>query len=151
MVNGASKAIQPTFISMSNIRDDDNPYRAPLSEGSAFGVLSGRHEDVRSVAMYQKGILVCILLYSCAVAATALLPSSLRFLAPLAILLLGLAGTVFVFLLATKVFGTGLGILFGLLTMIPCFGLVMLLIINGKATSVLRQNGYRVGLLGAKM
>lgn len=41
---------------------DDNPYRAPLSQDAALGVLSGRQEDVRSVALYQKGILVCILL-----------------------------------------------------------------------------------------
>lgn len=131
--------------------DDDNPYRAPLSEGAALGVLSGRQEDVRSVALYQRGILVCILLYLCAVVAHFFIPRELWAVIQAGILLLALAGTVFVFLLATKVYGVGLGILLGLLAMIPCFGLVMLLVINGKATSVLRQNGYRVGLLGAKM
>lgn len=130
---------------------DDNPYRAPLSDGAALGVLSGRQEDVRSVALYQKGILVCILIYLCAVVGQFLLPPELRIVVGLAILLVGLAGTVFVFLLATKVYGVGLGILFGILTFIPCIGLLMLLVINGKATNVLRQNGYRVGLLGAKM
>lgn len=136
---------------MSDILDDDNPYRAPLSEGAAFGVRSGRHEDVRSVAMYQKGILVCILFYLLAVVGHYAVSPEFRIFIRLGILLLGVTGTVFVFLLATKVYGVGLGILFGLLTMIPCFGLIMLLVINGKATSLLRQNGYRVGLLGAKM
>lgn len=130
---------------------DDNPYRAPLSEGAALGVLSGRQEDVRSVALYQKGILVCILLYLLAVVGHYFIPPEFWIFIRLGILLLGLAGTVFVFLLATKVYGVGLGILFGLLTLIPCFGLLMLLVINGKATNVLRQNGYRVGLLGAKI
>lgn len=130
---------------------DDNPYRAPMSQGAAVGVLSGRQEDVRSVALYQKGILVCILLYLCAFAVQFLLPPELRLVLGLGILLDGLVGTVFVFLLSTKVYGVGLGVLFGLLTLIPCLGLIMLLIINGKATSVLRQNGYKVGLLGARV
>lgn len=116
-----------------------------------MGVLSGRQEDVRSVALYQKGILVCILLYLLAVVGHYFIPPEFWIFIRLGILLLGLAGTVFVFLLATKVYGVGLGILFGLLTLIPCFGLLMLLAINGKATNVLRQNGYRVGLLGAKI
>ena len=57
----------------------------------------------------------------------------------------------FVFLLATKVYGTGLGILLGLLTFIPCIGLLVLLIVNGKATRVLKENGFKVGLLGANL
>ena len=35
-----------------------------------------------------------------------------------------------------KVYSTGLGIVLGLLTLIPCVGLIVLLIVNGKATSV---------------
>jgi hypothetical protein len=130
---------------------DDNPYRAPLSDGAAVGVLSGRAEDVRSVAVYQKGILICILLNLCAVFGQFLIPDQLRLLYFLGVLLISLTGTVFTFLLATKVYGVALGIVLGLLTLIPCVGLVVLLIVNGKATNVLRQNGYRVGLLGAKL
>lgn len=130
---------------------DENPYRAPMSDQPAVGVLSGRGEDVRSVATYQKGILVCILLYLCAVVAQFFVPEQVRLLLGLGVLLVGVAGTVFVFLLATKVYGVGLGILLGLVTLIPCVGLITLLIVNGKATNVLRQNGYKVGLLGAKL
>jgi hypothetical protein len=130
---------------------DENPYRAPLSQGPAVGVLSGRREDVRSVALYQKGILVCILLYLCAVLGQFLVPEQLRIFIGLGVLLIGLAGTVFVFLLAIKVYGVGLGILLGVLTFIPCVGLIVLLVVNNKATNVLRQNGYTVGLLGAKL
>ena len=40
---------------------DENPYQSPLSDlRPASGVLSGKQEDVRAVAVYQKGILVCI-------------------------------------------------------------------------------------------
>lgn len=38
-----------------------------------------------------------------------------------------------------------------ILTLIPCIGLIVLLIINGKATSILKQNDVRVGLIGANM
>lgn len=60
-----------------------------------------------------------------------------------------IVATVFVFLLSIKVYGTGLGIVLGVLTLIPCVGLIVLLVVNGKATSVLSRNGIRVGLLGA--
>ena len=33
---------------------------------------------------------------------------------------------------------------------IPLIGLIVLLVINGKATKLLRENGYKVGLMGAK-
>lgn len=130
---------------------DENPYRAPLADGPAVGVLSGRREDVRSVALYQKGILVCILLQLCAGIARFVVPNQIFLFVAAGLLLVGVAGTVFVFLLATKVYGVGLGILLGFGTLIPCAGLIVLLIVNGKATNVLRQNGYTVGLLGAKL
>ncbi|HEX5444000.1 MAG TPA: hypothetical protein VFW87_09240 [Pirellulales bacterium] len=130
---------------------EDNPYRAPLADEPAMGVLSGRREDVRSVALYQKGILVCILLYICVIVGQYFVPPQLLLFLRLGVLPIALTGTVFVFLLATKVYGVGLGILLGVLALVPCFGLIILLVVNGRATHVLRQNGYRVGLLGAKL
>jgi hypothetical protein len=134
---------------------DDNPYRSPEAPimAQAVGVLSGSREDLRSVAKYQRGLLVCVLIYLGAVAASMILPRilppELTIIASLLFAVAGIAGLVFVFLLSTKVYGTGLGVLFGLLTLIPCVGLIVLLVINQKATSVLRQNGVKVGLLGA--
>ncbi|MDB5310536.1 MAG: hypothetical protein JWO38_4738 [Gemmataceae bacterium] len=64
--------------------------------------------------------------------------------------LLGLVGGVVVFLLATKVSGPVLGVIFGGLTVVPCLGLVMLLIVNVQATGVLQAHGVRVGLIGAR-
>ena len=52
-------------------------------------------------------------------------------------------------LLAIQLYGIVGGILMGVLTLVPCLGLLLLLLINEKATRVLRQNGIRVGLLGA--
>lgn len=126
-----------------------NPYQAPADYGQVVGVNSGRIEDLRGVARYQKGILTCILIYLIAMLCQFLLPPELRLLLAAVVLLVGVAGTVCVFLLATKVYSTPLGILMGILTFLPCIGLIVLLIVNGKATSVLRQNGIKVGMLGA--
>lgn len=131
---------------------DDNPYRAPMSdEPVAVGVLSGRQEDVQSVALYQRGVMVCILLYLLAVGAQIVTPADFRVFLAIGALLVVLSGAVFVFLLAIKVYGAGLGVLLGLLTLIPCLGLIVLLVVNSKATKVLRQNGYTVGLLGGRL
>ena len=66
-------------------------------------------------------------------------------------ILSSLTATVFVFILAVRVYGTGLGVLYGILALVPCVGLIVLLVINGKATSTLRANGVKVGLLGANL
>jgi hypothetical protein len=131
---------------------DENPYQSPLADvRPAVGVLSGQHQDVRAVAVYQKGILVCILIQLLANVAWFMVPEPLKLIVLLGSLSVGIAGVVFVFMLATKVYGTGLGILLGILTFPPCIGLIVLLIVNGKATKILQQNGHRVGLLGASL
>ncbi len=77
------------------------------------------------------------------------IPEEFRIFLALALIPLGLTATVFVFLLATKVYTTGVGVVLGVLTLIPCIGLIVLLIINAKATNILKAHGIRVGLLGA--
>jgi hypothetical protein len=130
---------------------DDNPYAAPQADTHVVGVLSGQREDLRSVAKYQKGILVCILLYLIAVIFQFALPPEALPILIVGVVVLLLAGTIFVFLLAMKVYGQGMGILLGILTLIPLVGLFVLLRVNAKATSVLQQNGVKVGLLGANL
>ena len=130
---------------------DDNPYAAPQADTEVVGVLSGRREDLRSVAKYQKGIMVCILIYLVAIFVQFGLPEEVRPILLGGVLLVGVAGAAFAVLLAMKVYGTLSGILLGLLILIPLVGLLVLLLINGKATRILRENGIRVGLLGANL
>jgi len=130
---------------------DENPYQAPLADLQAVGVKSGKQEDLRAVAVYQKGILVCILCYFLVLIGQFAAPPIVRDYLPLALLPIGIAGLVFVFLLSTKVYSTAVGILWTILTFLPCIGILVLLTINGKATKILRQNGHKVGLLGAKL
>ena len=59
--------------------------------------------------------------------------------------------TVIIFMLAIKVYHIAVGIILGILTLVPCLGLLVLLLINSKATSILIQNGFKVGLLGDKL
>ena len=115
------------------------------------GGLRTSREDLRQIAIYQKAIIGCILLYFGAIAMNFLLPVQLRGLAGLSILGLGVVATTFVFLLALKVYTPGMGVLLGFLTLIPCIGLITLLTINQKATGILTQNGYKVGLLGVSL
>jgi uncharacterized membrane protein len=130
----------------------ENPYQSPMADVQVVGVKSGKHEDVRAVAVYQKGILICILIYLLAVIGQLFaVQPGLRLVLGLVVLAAGLAGLVFVFLLSTKVYSTGVGILLAILTLVPCLGLIVLLIVNGKATNILRQNGHKVGLLGASL
>ncbi len=127
----------------------ENPYQSPSAEPQVVGVNSGSREDLRSVAKYQKGILVCILIYVIAMIGQFAIPVEARAILGLGILVVGLVGTVFVFLLAIKVYNTVVGVLLGILTLVPCIGLIVLLVVNGKATAVLKQNGIKVGFLGA--
>ncbi len=126
-----------------------NPYQSPAASSTALGVNSGRREDLRSVAKFQRGIMICILAYVVAFACQFAVPEGLRMVLLAAMFIVSITATVFVFLLAMKVYSTGLGVLLGILTLVPCIGLVVLLIVNAKATKILKQNGVKVGIMGA--
>ena len=107
-------------------------------------------EWLKSVALYQKVILVCILFYLIAIFGSFFIPAVYRPLIGLGVLVVGVVAAVFVFMLALRLFGTALGIVLGILTLVPCVALIALLIVNGKATATLRANGVKVGLMGAE-
>ncbi len=138
---------------------DDNPFRAPESDLRVEGVLSGTRDDLRSVAGYQRWVAVCILIYLGMIIGRVATEMNNVAIPPEAEVCLEaclktagiaalLAGTVFVFLLSAKVYGTGRGLLFAFLTLIPCLGFLVLLWINAKATSILKANGINVGFWG---
>ncbi|HVC93556.1 MAG TPA: hypothetical protein VND64_07690 [Pirellulales bacterium] len=129
----------------------DNPYQSPASSGQATGVKSGLREDLRKVAVYQKAIMVCILVYLLGVIGQFFVPAPFVPVLLLVVIPVLLAGAVFVFLLAIKVYDAPLGVVIGILALIPCVGLIVLLVVNGTATNILRANGHSVGLLGATL
>ena len=88
-----------------------NPFEAPATNSRVVGIVSGSREDLLKVAKYQKGILVCILVYILAVAGQFALPPQIRPLVGLGVLVVGLIAAIFTILLAMKTHGTGLGII----------------------------------------
>ncbi|MCX7397351.1 MAG: hypothetical protein NT138_06680 [Planctomycetales bacterium] len=128
-----------------------NPFEAPATNSRVVGIVSGSREDLLKVAKYQKGILVCILVYILAVAGQFALPPQIRPLVGLGVLVVGLIAAVFTIRLAMKTHGTILGIILGVLCLVPILGLLILLLVNQKATTVLQLNGIKVGLLGADL
>ena len=108
-------------------------------------------ETLRGIAGNQKAIIICILVYGSLVLLQFAIPPESRIFLAIVVVPVLVTAAVFVFLLATKVYTTATGVILGVLTLIPCIGLIVLLIINGKATSILKANGIHVGLFGASM
>ena len=131
-----------------------NPYAPPKELSPAPGVLSGSHEDVRAVAVYQRILLVWILVYIIASIFVGSMEEGkfeqYKIIFYLIAGFLGLAVAAFIFFFTSKFYGTGIAIVMGVLALIPVLGFLILVVVNGKATKVLRDNGYKVGFLGAK-
>ncbi len=107
-------------------------------------------EDIKLIAFRQKVILVCILIYLSAVAGQSMIPVGISLILGIPVGIVIIVAAVFIFLLATKLYGAVVGIFLGILTLIPLVGLFVLLIVNGKTTKMLKENGVDVGLLGAR-
>jgi len=125
---------------------DDNPYAPPRAVDRAIGITSGRRKDLKTVAVAQKSILVCIALRLLGSASQYFLPPEYHFFVEIALYCTLVVSAVSVLILARKV---GLGIIYGIVALIPYIGLFSLLIVNQRATKILRENGHGVGLLGA--
>jgi len=108
--------------------------------------------DVATIASRQKILILLILAHIVIYTSVLLLPlpAAVLTVLQLASLAVSITAMVFIFLLATKLYGTALGVVLGILTIIPLVGLVILLIVNVKAVKILRAAGIDVGLLGAK-
>ena len=119
----------------------NNPYQSPRSR--VADVASG---DIEAIAGGQKLVIYAILVYFLAAASRVAI-------GPLAILIalvaLGLAIAGILKLGAGMAFSTLTKIVCVVLMFVPLVGLIMLLVLNSKATTRLRAAGYRVGLLGA--
>ena len=112
---------------------------------------SSRRADLRAVALDQKVILFCVAAYLLAVAAQFFVPEELRTPLFVGVLLVGATAAVFVFRLGMKLYGTAGAVAVTVLTLIPLIGLLVLLVVNQRATGMLKTAGYDVGLLGASL
>ncbi|HEV2293713.1 MAG TPA: hypothetical protein VGR35_07645 [Tepidisphaeraceae bacterium] len=132
------------------------PPHVPLEAGgagqpAALDYAPAPRDDLRRIAARQKGIIFCILAYLLLVVAQLFVPRELRPILAIAALGVSITAMVFVFMLSLSLYSTAVGILLGILTLVPLVGLIVLLVVNGKATNLLKRHGVKVGLLGARM
>lgn len=139
----------PFFIIHKDTSMSNNPFQ-PASETTA-APNSGGNLNLLNVARYQKGIIWCIFVQLLCYVLPIFLPPSLIVLVYLLMVGTSIGSLTYTVMLATQIYGTGVAILMGVLAIVPCVGLLPLLIINGKATSILRSNSIKVGLFGANI
>jgi hypothetical protein len=105
---------------------------------------------LHDIAFRQRAIMLCILAeILCMVLSIASPIHAIGLIALLGFYAAAITASVFVFMLAIGIYNTALGIVMGILTLVPLLGLIILLVVNQKATSILRRHGLKVGLLGA--
>jgi hypothetical protein len=118
-----------------------NPYQSPQSRVAATDI------HIEDIAAGQKLVIYAILTYFVAAAArVAVGPFAIVvFLAAVGLAIAGILklGTGLGFSTLVKVLCVGV-------MFIPLIGLIMLVVVNSKATGRLRAAGYSVGLLGAR-
>ncbi len=105
---------------------------------------------LQSIARRQRGVQFCIAVYFAGVLGSFMLPPELRPLLGFVVLPCVLVGLVFAMLLAVRLNGVVLGSLLCLLMLVPLLGLLILFLIDRKATETLRKHGVPVGLFGAR-
>jgi hypothetical protein len=138
--------------------EDVDPYAdrsagVGVEENQKTGIAYPEHRraELRSVAVDQRAILIAMLIQIiCNIVAFNASLSVARVLL-ITSLLVGLASLFFILRLATKLYNVFVGFFLGILCVVPCLGLLMLFVINGRATRLLQQNGIRVGLIGANL
>jgi hypothetical protein len=128
-----------------------NPYAAPEVDVEIKGIGSGCLKDLYKVASAQKAILVALLIYFGSLIAIQFVRPPLYYVLVVAGLIAAFAMFIFMVILAVQVYNVIGGILLGLLMLIPLLNLLVVLMVNGKATEIIRSNGFKVGIMGADL
>lgn len=120
-------------------------------DGDTRGPNTTLKDKLRRVAKYQRAVIFALLVN---IVVNVVVTSAGELPLPAAIGLLVLILCVVVitiasiFLLARELYSIGIAVLCAVLMIVPCVALIMLLIVNQKATKFLQQNGVKVGLFG---
>lgn len=105
------------------------------------------NERIEAVADGQRMVIFAILLYiATAIVITAV--DEIFGLLGIGAVVLGIIGLLKV--ASGLGYSTGVKVLLVVLVFVPIASLLMLVIVNGKATKALKADGYKVGLLGAR-
>lgn len=121
-----------------------NPYAAP--KATVSDTVGADGESLKQIATGQKLVIYAVLLNFATLAADVALPG-LGILLGLAAFILSVIG---IFRLgATVTNSVVIKVILVLCMILPLVNLIVLLSLNSRATSKLREGGYRVGLMGA--
>lgn len=104
-------------------------------------------QPIENVASGQKLIIYAILVYFLTIGLRAAF-GDIAGLVSIVAIVMSLVG---VFRLASGLgYSTGAKVVLVILLVVPLVGLIVLLVLNSRATKALRGEGYKVGLLGAR-
>lgn len=127
-----------------------NPYQPPSPGQAPYFQTPVDHARIRRIASDQRMINLIVLAYF----GSGLLSSVIRsvpggqyVVAVIAVAVIA-AGAVYAVRMASALHGTVVAVVCAILLLIPCVGLLVLLVLNSQATTELRKAGLRVGLLG---
>ena len=119
-------------------------------------------ETVHKIAIAQKVVCAFIFLYLLLIPAGIFMPALASAIGEKATNIIA-APFVFIFLIGLLVtwfflirmsfllYGLEVSIIVGILMIVPMIGLIVLLILNSRANSAIKRNGYNTGLLGADL
>lgn len=146
---------------MSNDSENANPYEAPAAEVAAQGndpspPIADRRAvgDLRLIARFQQAIQF-VILAQFGLIAYQFFGDAPAF-SPIVSLVVSLIGWICMLLLSLRLYSIPVAILFALAMLvtaplIPLIAVIVLVVVNSKATRVLRQHDIRVGLVGARL
>lgn len=111
-------------------------------------------DSLRRIARYQRWIIAVVLAQLALVGYVALAELGRGRAAdtdfPIALALIsGGVGAAFVFMLSWELRGAFAAIAFGLATLVPVMGVLILTLVNGYASAELKKHGLKVGIFGA--
>ena len=128
-----------------------NPYQPPGNAAAPSNLPPAERDKLREIARYQRNINLVILCYFGA-------GFLIRALNELAVgrivggvIAVGVlvAGAYFAVMMARALYSTAVAVISGILLLVPCVGLLTLLVLNNRATARLGAAGIKVGLIGA--
>jgi hypothetical protein len=129
-----------------------NPYAAPVvMDPNPMGTADDP-DRLLGIAKAQRGLMLCILGYLVSLLllfALGQMESPLIAVPGLLLLASSLGGLVFLIMLTYRLSGTVLAIVVGLCFLIPLVGLLLMVLMSGKASRILKKAGFKIGLLGA--
>jgi cobalamin biosynthesis protein CobD/CbiB len=127
-----------------------NPYESPQTEDFSPPENAAKAQLVR-VARYQRYVLFALLANVCInifAFATVQQGELLALLAGVATLVVVVFAITSIFLLAKELYNVATGVVCAIFMLAPCISLLVLLIVNQKATSYLQAHGVEVGFMG---